>query len=254
MSYQEENQLMSAWLDLAQELFNCGAEVKRVERSLILLAQSQGATSISTFSINSTMNMTCTFPDGNIVTQTRRIVETPSFDLKRFEEINSVSRQCCKNHAGADEIHKALSEIKNDTRLNKYYAGAVIVGFAFSLFFGGQWYDGLVSGIMGGLVCLLSRKLGKYLPNTIFFNFFIAFFLGIIVGIICKLLPLLSQDKILIGDIMLLIPGLAITGSMRDMLVGDIISGATRFIESILWAGALAVGFIAAFLVTGGLA
>ena len=50
----------------------------------------------------------------------------------------------------------------------------------------------------------------------------------------------------MIGDIMLLIPGIAITNAIRDMLMGDTISGLMRLIEGILWAGALAAGFMAA--------
>ena len=55
----------------------------------------------------------------------------------------------------------------------------------------------------------------------------------------------------MIGDIMLLIPGLTVTSAMRDMIVGDTISGLLRLIESIWWAGALACGFMAAIWLTG---
>ena len=48
------------------------------------------------------------------------------------------------------------------------------------------------------------------------------------------------------GDIMLLIPGVAMTNATRDMLSGDTISGVMRFVESLLWAVALALGFMAA--------
>lgn len=55
----------------------------------------------------------------------------------------------------------------------------------------------------------------------------------------------------MIGDIMLLIPGIAITNSIRDMLMGDTIAGIMRLIESILWAGALASGFMASIWMVG---
>ena len=55
----------------------------------------------------------------------------------------------------------------------------------------------------------------------------------------------------MIGDIMLLIPGLALTNAIRDILMGDTISGLLRMCESILWAGALACGFIAAIWMMG---
>ena len=44
----------------------------------------------------------------------------------------------------------------------------------------------------------------------------------------------------MIGDIMLLIPGILMTNSIRDILIGDTISGVMRLVESLLWAGALA--------------
>ena len=62
------------------------------------------------------------------------------------------------------------------------------------------------------------------------------------------MIPQLHLDKILIGDIMLLIPGLAMTNSIRNMLAGNTISGVVRLTESLIWAGALAGGFMIAML------
>ena len=64
--------------------------------------------------------------------------------------------------------------------------------------------------------------------------------------------PPLHLDKIMIGDIMLLIPGIAMTNSVRDILVGDTISGVMRLIESLLWAGSIAFGFMLAIRLIGG--
>lgn len=66
-----------------------------------------------------------------------------------------------------------------------------------------------------------------------------------------KVSAVFHADKIMIGDIMLLIPGIAITNSIRDMLMGDTIAGIMRLIESILWAGALASGFMASIWMVG---
>ena len=51
-------------------------------------------------------------------------------------------------------------------------------------------------------------------------------------------------------DIMLLIPQLAMTNAVRNILVGNTISGIIRLIESFIWALALAGGFMTAMLVT----
>ena len=61
----------------------------------------------------------------------------------------------------------------------------------------------------------------------------------------------LHVDKIMIGDIMLLIPGLMATNAIRDILIGDTISGVMRFIEAMLLAAVLALGFIGAIFLIG---
>lgn len=49
----------------------------------------------------------------------------------------------------------------------------------------------------------------------------------------------------MIGDIMLLVPGLMATNAIRDILIGDTISGFMRFIEAVLLAAVLALDIIA---------
>lgn len=48
----------------------------------------------------------------------------------------------------------------------------------------------------------------------------------------------------MIGDIMLLIPGLMSTNAIRDVLIGDTLSGIIRLIAALLLAAALALGFM----------
>ena len=52
-----------------------------------------------------------------------------------------------------------------------------------------------------------------------------------------------SVDMISIGNIMLLIPGIALVNSLRDMFSGNTISGMLRFLEAILLALVIAFGF-----------
>ena len=65
--------------------------------------------------------------------------------------------------------------------------------------------------------------------------------------------PVLHMDKIMIGDIMLLIPGLMFTNAIRDVLLGDTISASMRLVEALLLAAALALGFFAAIWLVRGI-
>ena len=59
-------------------------------------------------------------------------------------------------------------------------------------------------------------------------------------------------DTIMIGNIMLLIPGVLLTNSFRDFISGDMISGLLHFSEAIITAVGVAGGFIIAIILTGG--
>jgi len=59
-------------------------------------------------------------------------------------------------------------------------------------------------------------------------------------------------DHIIIGNIMALIPGIGLTNSLRDLFIGDSVSGTLRFIEAIMLAIAIACGYIITSLLFGG--
>ena len=61
------------------------------------------------------------------------------------------------------------------------------------------------------------------------------------------------MDMIIIGNIMLLIPGIGLTNSIRDIVSGDIMAGMLRFCESVIIAVAIAAGYILSALLLGGL-
>ena len=56
----------------------------------------------------------------------------------------------------------------------------------------------------------------------------------------------------MIGNIMLVIPGIQLTNSLRDMINGDMISGLLNMSEALLKAVSVAMGFAVILLVGGG--
>ena len=57
----------------------------------------------------------------------------------------------------------------------------------------------------------------------------------------------------MIGEVMLLIPGIAMTNSIRDMLLGDTMSGILRLCEALLMAISIALGFGISIILLGGI-
>ena len=89
--------------------------------------------------------------------------------------------------------------------------------------------------------------------NRVVYTLMTSCFAGIVAVLFCRLGFGHHLDKIIIGDIMLLVPGAILTISIRDMLCGDIIAGVFRLIESVLIACAIGAGYAIPLFVLGGL-
>ena len=65
-----------------------------------------------------------------------------------------------------------------------------------------------------------------------------------------------NQDLIIIGALMALVPGIAMTNAMRDIMAGDMVAGISKAAEALLIGAAIALGTALALgltrMVTGG--
>lgn len=240
--------VLHSLLDIGEMLVCSGAEINRVEDTLARIGYSYGAEHMDIFAIMSSIIVTAVFPGYREVTLTRRITSPGPTDFTKIEELNALSRECCKASFSPGKLREKVCRIREEQLSDRdLIAGSLIGSFSFAVFFGGTVADGLTSAGIALLICFLQKRVVKYMPNTVTSNLVISVFMGALIWSITRLLPFLHQDWVAIGDIMLLIPGLAMTNAIRDVLVGDTIAGLMRLIESLLWAGAIAAGFMVAF-------
>lgn len=247
----DEYKLLHLLLDMGEMMMCSGGEVRRVETTLSLMGKAYGATETNVMVITASIIVTMKFADGNLITESRRVESPGSNKLWRLEGLNALSRRCCENPLSVQELEREIKNCKQPTNLWKFYLGSALAAGAFAVFFGGNIFDGVLAAMVALLVCLFQRKLANVFPNNIIFNIVCSFVVGVLICFITKIIPLSHTDMIMVGVIMLLIPGIAFTNSMRDILVGDTISGIMRLVESLLWAAGLAVGFMLSILLVG---
>lgn len=247
----DKSRLLHLLLDMGEMLLGSGAEINRVEDTLERVGHAYGASKMNVFVITSSIIITMEQEDGKMLTHTRRVNYSSSTDFTALEQLNALSRECCDHPIGLECFGRRLREISKPKRSRELYIGSVLAAGSFAVFFGGTFWDGIVAALFGFLICLLQEKGTKLFANTIMFDLFCSFVVGTVICLTVRPLPQLNLDKIMIGDIMLLIPGIATTNAIRDMLMGDTISGLMRLIECIFWAGALASGFMAAIWMVG---
>ncbi len=253
MTKKERALLLHQFLDLGEMMLSIGAEIKRVEDTLIRMGQAYGASRMNVFVITSSIVITMAFPDEVELTQTRRILSPGGSDFTKLEALNELSRRCCLCPLPVPELQQEIHKLDN-TQPPKalIYTGSIIAAVGFTVFFGGSLMDGIAASLFAVFICLLQDHLEPRCPNKVIFNLLCSLLVGCGICTCTRLIPGLHLDKIMIGDIMLLIPGIAMTNSVRSMLVGDTISGTMRLIETLLWAGALACGFMISIWMIGG--
>ena len=247
LQLEQANQYLSCALEIGEEMLICGAEINRVEDSIKRMCTAFGAERVDVFTITSSIIVTISQASYGQVTQTRRI-SGQSIDFTKLERLNQLSRDICVQPLTIEEIKVRLHKMKPNTRMNPWQQCLVyaLIAASFSLFFGGNLADAVVSAIIAILINQLSKSFNKYIKNS----FLVAFACSFLGGWLANLAVYFglghSIDKISIGNIMLLIPGIAITNSLRDMFSGDTIAGLLRFAESCILAMVIALGFVLA--------
>ena len=254
MGEAEVRRFLCVLIKMGEALQNSGAEVFRVEDTLNRIAAAYGAEEVNVFVITSSIVVTLTMPQLPPQTQTRRLRTASGNDLMVLEQLNALSRKICAAPPPVEEFQKQLEAILAQQADPVFHlAGSVLAASSFAVFFGGSLWDGLLAGAIAFPICCMERYIAPLCMNSVEFQFIASFFSGVATLLFCRALPLLHADKVLIGIIMLLIPGIMLTNSIRDILLGDLISGSLRLVEAILLAIVLALGMMAAIGLMGGL-
>ena len=237
--------LLELVMDIAEAFVYAGAEIGRVEDTVTRLCKAFGAVKVNVFALTSVAFLTVTFDDGTSVSHTRRVVAGGQTDFIKIERLNALSRKCCKEEVTVDYIRSELDEIKKGTIspwLN--FLGSFLAAAGFAVFFGGSFLDAVVSGLFALLICVISDFLSPKIQNKVFFYFVTSLIIGFCICFTARYIPILNADMIIIGDIMVLVPGIAMTMAVKNILIGDTLSALVRFAECLVWTCALAGGFM----------
>ena len=245
---------MKKVLKYAMEIGECmlvsGAGVSRVEDTISRICKAYGAKEANVFSITSSIVTTIEDEKGEILTQTKRI-RSYKTDFTKLDELNQLSRYMCKELPEEEEVKRKIAEIKKGKFVvfTEEVLTSAVIAAAWTSFYGGGVTEGIIAMIAGAFVAVLARYIKILAPNEMVLNFLLSFFVA--AQLVVKLL---TEDygKIIIGNIMLLVPGVAFVNALRDMIGGDMMSGILRVCESILLAVFLAAGSFMALMFLGG--
>lgn len=242
----EEVLLLGA--DAARIVLESGAETYRAEETAQAVCSSLGGVEAECFATPTGVMLSFFGLDGRVRSIVRR-VSSRSMNLERIARINDLSR---KLYAGQLDFHGAAAELGRIEQLMghppivSFLAAGAGTGF-FTLLFGGRWNDALVSAIVGAVLSRLTRALTRKRISDFFTNI-VGGMAATLACLLCGKAGLASNpETAIIGTIMLLVPGVAITNAIRDIIAGDLVAGVARGAEAFISAAAISIGAGAAF-------
>ncbi|PWJ42984.1 threonine/serine exporter family protein [Sediminitomix flava] len=225
-----------------------GGETYRVEDTIRNIGYAYGLKVVDSFVTPTGIMISCS-EDGEETYSMIKRVSQRTVNLEVIRRVNALSRRIGEEKPSIDEVKQELENIKNIESYSStttFLFSALAAG-VFCLLYGGVWQDFLVATLLGGIINLLSKAL-SWLSLTSFLTNVIGGALCIVFGSVSTYLEIgQNADKISIGGIMLLVPGLAITNAMRDLIAGDLVSGMSRAMEAFFIAIAIAVGAAIAY-------
>ena len=244
----EYSKLLDLASDLGYELAMSGAETFRVEESItrVLAAYEIEA---EAFVIPNCMHISIEPVLGRPQTRMRRI-GAHGHDLDAVERYSNLSRRICQERPAPEIAAQWLAEAKAQKRQYSYplyLLGNAVGALGFAILFGASITDALLSGLCGIVVGLILTWMDRLGANEFFRTIAAAFPMALLGYTLNAFFPAVRSDGVIIGALMILVPGLLFTNAMRDIIYGDTNSGINRIVQVLLIAAAIALGAAAAW-------
>ncbi len=246
--------LLCLALDVGEGLLRSGAEIRRVEDTIERICLAYGAAHVEVMSIISFINAAIRMPDGSYSSQMRRVKST-GMKLDTMEHYNALSREICKETPPLETFELKIQEIKSIRGYPVWLilAAAMVTVGAFAIFFGGTLVDSIMAAAIGLVISLIDMYASKRL-NSMAKMVISSFAASFIAGVSVWLGIGDNPETIIIGSIMLLVPGLAFGSALRDLLYGDLLAGTLKTLQACLSALMIAFGYMIATFLLGGVA
>lgn len=220
-----------------------GAETYRVEDTMVRICSKGNLKFAESFVIPTGIVATIADEENNLVTISKRI-KNRTIDLNKISLVNQFSRDFQKRDYSYAQAIKILNDIQNKEGYSNTItpiAAALVCCFS-TILFGGEILDALSAFFVG----LFTQAILNVL-NSRKLSYFISYIIGGFSTATMALITInfhlgINLDKIIIGSVMIMTPGVAITNAIRDTIAGDLLSGVARGIEAFLIAIFIATG------------
>lgn len=236
-------EVMSLAVEIADVMLRNGGEIYRIEDTVIHILKAYDVENFDVYVLSNGIFASANEDKDDSCSMIRH-VPLGSVNLGKITYLNQLARDLCNHNCTIEEawervkIAKTLPSYSNPIQI--FFCGLGSACYAFM--FGGGMLDFGFAFIIGTLEQMVLHYLDRHKLSRFLRNVFTSAFVAS-----CSILVLFTglpvmQDKIVIGAIMPLVPGITFTTSIRDFHNGDYLAGTIHLIDALLTALCIAVG------------
>lgn len=238
-----EQRAVKIAVNIGTLLMRNGAEVYRVEESIRRILSSYGYENPDVFAIPNHLVVSVENESGEAVTRTKRIY-VRSVNFEKVVALNDLSRRLSMKPLPFDDVDREIERIQNKMGYSSIisFLSSGLVALFFTLMFGGNWLDGIIACfavLMGRVVC---SQMERFHANSFFVTMTASFIHSTVAYLFAFNLLSLHLNHIIVGTLMVLVPGVAFMTAVRDIIARDLIAGIMEMMEAIVIAVAIAIG------------
>ncbi len=222
-------------------MMESGAETYRAEDTMDRMAISQNLTQSHSF-----VTPTGIIFSGNNNLPTRLVrINSRTTDLEKIALVNAVSRKLAAGEIDIEATYKELKKIELEHKMYPFWIQIIAASIAsggFLWLFGADLIDVPHAMFAGGVGYMVADLLEEKTRVKFFAEFFAALVISTIAILSVTYGYGMQIDRIIIGSVMPLVPGLLITNAVRDLMAGHFVSGLSKGAEAFLTAFAIGAG------------
>lgn len=240
---EDRREILNLAVEIGEQLLRNGGEIYRVEDTILHILDAFHIENADVYVLSNGIfaSADTQYPYGFSIL---RHIPLGEVHLGKIAALNQLSRELCTHSCSIKEAQKRLKECKNlPTVPSKIQALSYGFGCAcFSYLFGGKMPDFFCTF----LLCILlqyfrifqkKRNYSKFITNIASSAFLTA---GSLIFLHLGL-PVMP-DKIASAGMIPLLPGIALTSSIRNVFNGDYLSGVIHLSDAVLTAVCIAIG------------
>ncbi len=231
-----------------------GGETYRTEETVETIANALGAKTASSFVTPTVIQFSYTDNNNHYHSAIRRI-KNRTVNLSKIALIDSLKRKIAQRNklTSSRQIESMLSFINSTKDYSRplvlFTAG--LSSFSFSLMFGGSFCEAVCAFFIGFLLRFFLYCTEKFHLASFFSTLLSGAFISVLTELLAFTGLINDTDNILIAVLMQVVPGLAITNAIRDIISGDLVSGTARLVDAFMIAAGLSIGSVFGMLLFG---